>query len=220
MMAELLEQPRFLLREAAGYASRDVVHIAENQDIVPGQLLGARVIVADASATVTAAAGNVGNGVLALASPKGTGEIKSGRYTVEIISAASNAGTFRVEDPGGHEIGNGSVGAAFDKEIKFTVADGLADFVVGDRIFVDVVVEPADLEFIAFDPDGTDGAETVKAIAMQPATTGPGEARKILAFRRLGEVNGREIVLPDGLTSVQTAKAYADLAELKIQVRT
>lgn len=83
------------------------------------------------AAAAVANAGNTGNGVLGTVTP-GAGA-KEGTYRVNIIAAASNAGTFEVEDPQGIIVGTGTVAVAFSKGgVAFTLADGATDFAVGD----------------------------------------------------------------------------------------
>lgn len=83
--------------------------------------------------------GNTGNGVFTIdaLTPVLAGA-KVGVYTVRCIAAAANGGTFRVEDPDGIVLGDVAVGATFADDIKFAIADGSADFVVGDGFDVTV----------------------------------------------------------------------------------
>lgn len=83
------------------------------------------------SAGAVANAGNTGNGVFGAITV--TAGAKKGTYRVFIVAAATNAGTFNVEDPDGVLVGIGTVGVAFSKGgIAFTLADGATDFAVGD----------------------------------------------------------------------------------------
>lgn len=209
----------FLLSEANFHRSRDNIEIAESQTITPGQLLGAKVVPGDITAAVVPTSGNTGNGILTMANPAATSKVRNGDYLLTCTAAAANAGTFSVQTPDGREIGPATVAVAFNKEIKFTIADGSADFVVGDSIIVRVGVEPVDREYVAFNPAGTDGSETVAAIALYDAVTGVGVTTKIAAITRAAEVNGHCLTLPVGITAAQTAKAYADLAAQGIIVR-
>ena len=208
------------MSEANWNRSREAVSIGAEQTILPGQLLGGKVVAADTTTAVTAAPGNTGNGVLTMADPAVSSRVKNGRYTIECVTAAVDGGSFRVEDPGGKEIGTATVGVAFNKEVKFTIADGATDFAVGDTITIDIGVEsPADFEFVAFDPAGSDGSETVRGVALYGAATAVGESIKITAIVRDAEINGHCLALPDGITAAQTAQAYADLSNLDIIVR-
>jgi len=84
--------------------------------------------------------GNVGNGVL---TPDATTPVLTnavdGIYHAECIAAAGGGGTFRVYDPSGNEIAaDFAVAATFQTQIKFVIAAGNVDFVVGDEINVKV----------------------------------------------------------------------------------
>ncbi|MBR1198834.1 head decoration protein [Bradyrhizobium sp. AUGA SZCCT0158] len=91
--------------------------------------------------------GNTGTGTLTMdaTTPVRPGA-KVGVYTVRFTAAAANNGTFRVEDPDGNMIGEvvmaGGAGA-FDDDIKFAVADGGTDFIVGDGFDVTVAAGSA-----------------------------------------------------------------------------
>lgn len=88
--------------------------------------------------TRTAAIGNTGNGAMTLATPAYGHPAAPGTYKVVCKTAATNGGTFDVLDPDGVKIGSASVGVAYVGPIKFTIADGATDFIVGDNF--DVVV--------------------------------------------------------------------------------
>lgn len=101
---------------------------------------------ANATRAVTRAAdpGNTGDGAMTLAgTPHGAGVVP-GDYRVVCSAAAANGGTFTVFDPSGAEIGTATVGAAYDGPIKFTIADGDTDFVVGDGFTVSVAISGGD----------------------------------------------------------------------------
>lgn len=217
VLTEGVHPVEFIMSEAAWHRSREAVRIAASQTIIPGQLLGGKAVAADVTTAQTARTGT-GNGVLTFASPAVSGKVQNGRYVVTLTGAGATA-PFQVEDPNGKVIGSGAVGSAFDKEVKFTLADGAADFVAGDQVFLDIGVEPVDYEYVAFDPAGTDGSETVLAIACYGTTTGIGESKKITVIAREAEVNGKMLNLPNGVTAAQTAKAYADLRKQQIIVR-
>lgn len=84
------------------------------------------------AAAPVAQAGNTGNGTFA-ATPTISAGAKEGTYRVEITAAATNAGTFVVEDPEGNLVGVGTVGVAFSQGgVAFTLQDGATDFAVND----------------------------------------------------------------------------------------
>jgi hypothetical protein len=91
------------------------------------------------------AGGNTGAGDLTLdgTTPRLAGAIP-GVYKVRCITATADGGTFRVTAPDGTVIGDVAVGATFDNHIKFVIADGNPDFVVGDGW--DITVAEEDIE--------------------------------------------------------------------------
>jgi len=61
-------------------------------------------------------------------------------------SVPSNGGVFEVKDPAGAVVGNATVGTPFTDEVKFTIADGATDFVVGDGFNLTVTVTGATVD--------------------------------------------------------------------------
>lgn len=61
-----------------------------------------------------------------------------GAYKAVCVTAATNSGTFEVFDPKGNSLGLAVVGTAFTNQIKFAIADGGVDFVVGDTFTLTV----------------------------------------------------------------------------------
>ena len=85
------------------------------------------------------AGGNTGNGTIGSITAAGA-SVGAGAYRATCYVAASNGGTFVVEDPNGNTIGVAVVGSAFTSDhIGFTIADGATDFVVGDAFVITVV---------------------------------------------------------------------------------
>lgn len=205
----------FILTEANGKRSRETVTIAASQSIKAGGILALLAQDGDVTVSAAAGAGNAGNGTLTLADPAISGRAKHGVYNV-IFTAATD---FKVEDPDGREIGTGSVGNAFNKEVKFTVTAGGTPFAAGDTFAITVAVETSDYQAVAYDPAGTDGSEVPGAIAIYPATTGAGETAKIAALVRDCEVNGNILEWPDGITDAQKESAVGTLRGLGIIVR-
>lgn len=109
------------------------------------------------TATGAAAQGNVGNGVLTMAGTSADTTAKAGIYTVSCIVAAPNGGEFLVQDPANKIVGAASVGQPFAKGVHFTIADGSADFAVGDQFVITAVASvPANGgAFQVTDPSGT-----------------------------------------------------------------
>lgn len=209
----------FILTEANGRRSRENLTIAENQEFQAGTIL-ALIAVPDAvTASVSAVDGNTGDGALSLADPAVSAKAKNGDYRVVCIEAAAGGGKFKVEDPSGVGIGTATVGTAFNREVKFTIAAGSTDFVVGDAFTITVGVEAGDYQAVAYDPEGADGGEVAGAIAIYGAKTGAGETVKIAGLVRDCEVNGHILAWPEGITAEKKAAAIAALADAGIIVR-
>lgn len=111
--------------------SRSITLIS-GQNLARGAVLGK--IGIGAASTVFAGTGN-GAITMDATTPIRPGA-KAGAYTATCITAAVNGGTFRVEDPDGAVLGDVAVAATFDDDIKFVIADGATDFVVGDKFTI------------------------------------------------------------------------------------
>jgi len=208
-----------LSEEEFGY-SRDNLTIAASQSFEACTLLGRLQIAADVTTNVTPKAGNTGNGVLTMASPAVTSDVKEGRYTLTITAAATNAGSFTVQDPDGIIVGEGTVAVAFVNQVKFTLADGATDFAVGDQIFIDVdAAAVTGTQYVAWDPTATDGSQTPVAMAIYPAVTGAGETVQIAGITRQSQLNINCIAWPDGVTDAQKSAAADALRGVGIILR-
>jgi hypothetical protein len=136
----LANSPAILVGDS-GPVSRNIT-LLSGENRKRGAVLG---LVPSGSANSAAkAGGNTGNGTLTpdVTAPVGAGA-KTGVYQVRFIAAAANNGTFRVTDPEGFNIGEVVMAAgagAFNNDIKFAIADGAADFVVGDGFDVTVAI--------------------------------------------------------------------------------
>jgi predicted nucleic acid-binding Zn-ribbon protein len=103
--------------------------------------------VADTS-VAEAVEGNTGNGVMTLdATTPLLAGAQSGVYTATATAAATDSGTFRVTDPNGSVLGDVAVGATFANQIKFVIADGSTDFIVGDKFTVTVAIDVGRVAF-------------------------------------------------------------------------
>lgn len=111
--------------------------------------------------------GNTGNGVLGTLTADAAAGL--GAWRVICQTAQADGGVFAVLRPDGGFDGIALVGSAYNSAngINFTIADGNADFVVGDEFVVTVVASvPANGGlFSVFDPDGTRLADASVGIA-------------------------------------------------------
>lgn len=185
------------------------------RSILAGTPIGEIIASGLTSVTAVAAEDNTGNGILTLADPAFTSAIKAGRYTVTFLDAATDAGDFQVEGPDGKVVGAGTAGAAFGKQVKFTIADGATDFVAGDQFFIDVVVAAGDDggKLVAWDPAAGNGSEVIKGICLRDcvAADGSDNIEGLLYAKRLSILVASEIVWPEGITAGQKAAALNDM---------
>lgn len=206
----------FILSELDGHGSREGVLIGVSQTILPGMLLGAAGNPALETSSVAAAAGNTGNGVVTFASPATSSTARDGDYLLTATSATS----FSVQTPDGREIGPATVGAAFNKEVKFTIAAGGTPFAAGDAFTASIGIErPGDYSYGALDPASATGLQSVFGIALYPTINDGATTSKIAAIVRMAEVNGKCLTWPVGITAPQQAEAIEQLRKLGIMVR-
>jgi hypothetical protein len=188
------------------------IQLAGGQNLKRGACLskktsGTTVTVAEA----VAAAGNTGNGVLTLAeTPYATG-VKAGEYkiiitegTVDAVSAvpysagppeaqqieavAAKTGAFIVEAPDGKvETLTGKIGTAYNGKIKFTLADGVANFVAGDVFTVTVSISAGDGLYYHWDTQATDGREEL--VGVLGNDTDATDAPELTMMYRAGDFN-------------------------------
>jgi hypothetical protein len=83
---------------------------------------------------VTTSKAGSGNGTLTAVA---SASARAGLWQAVCVAAASNAGTFRLADPTGHDVGAVAVGAATALAgLTLTIADGSTDWAVGERVFI------------------------------------------------------------------------------------
>ncbi len=214
LISESYHDGAFLQSEANGFLSRKAATLKSGEDLEAGTVLGVTPTLDSVSRT--ADAGNTGNGVMTLATPAAADGAMAGDYRVVCVEPGSNVGTFRVENPLGVEIGTAVVAVAFDGEIKFTIADGGTDFIVGDAFTVTVVNDGE--QYAQLDPAGTDGTEVAAAILFGK-TDASAAAAACTVVHRLAEVKADLLVWPSGITDAQKAAALAELEALNIAAR-
>lgn len=174
----------YVKSEASGTRSRETLVIDQSQTLKSGSVLG-QVSVGALAVAAAAVAGNTGNGALgAWTAAAGTPE---GVYRATIVEGAANAGTFRLEDPFGVEIGEIKVGVAFNKGgLGGTIADGATDWVAGDGFTLTVTDTPPVNagRYVAINPAATDGSQHFAAICGKAVVTAAGKTAKVVGHVR------------------------------------
>ena len=221
LLTEKLHAGAFIVQEMPGYYSRDEVTVALSQDLEAGQVLGKSGVPADILSAVLADASNTsGSGALTLDNTNPVGpSAKTGNYRIVCIEPATNGGIFEVSDPEGVQIGKVAVGATFNNQIKFVIADA-TDFAAGDAFTVTVTRESVkDEQFKALDMAATDGASDAAAIIIYPITTDGSTTKRAAIIARSAEVRASDLKWPAGISAAQKAAKIEDLRKLGIILR-
>ena len=182
---------------------------------IPGLVVGK--IAVGAATPAAKSGGNTGNGVLTMdgTTPVLSGA-KAGVYQVRLITAAANGGTFRVTDPDGFILGDVAVAATFSNDVKFSVADGATDFIVGDGF--DITVAIGSGKYAPLNVAGNNGSERPVAILIETVDASAADRRVVLLARH-AEVVLQSLVWPVGITTAQKTAALAALETKGIVAR-
>lgn len=178
-------------------------------DYVAGTLLARqRVAVAVTASAVT----GTGNGTCTSATVvAGDFVPKAGVYKLRCVTAITNGGTFRLEDPDGQVIAGSltmTVGAGAATVFKaggmqFTITDGSTDFAVGDTFDLTVA---ADGKLVVFNPAGAAGAQRPLAVLTYPVSKAGSGNVPIRAFIFGRVKKDRLIIDADGTGANITAE--------------
>lgn len=213
VLTEGQHQAEFIVSEQR--ISRDVVTVLSGQNLKAGHAVG--IVTKGAVSGAAKAGGNTGDGTLTLdaTTPKIAGA-KPGVYQVRFITAITNSGRYQVIDPDGISLGTALVGATWANQIKFVIADGSTDFVVGDGF--DITIAAGSGKVVEYDPDALDGRETPAGFLIGAVHADGADAEGLLLARN-AEVNSAEVVWPTGTTDNEKAAAALLLKNLNIFVR-
>ncbi len=215
--AEPKHTEAFMISEGPHTRSRDEAVILAGSGaervLTAGMVIGKRLVGATASSS--AGANNVGNGVLGTVTPATSA--KRGRYTLTIVEPGANVGAFVLADPSGRIVGHGNVASAFTGELGFTLADGATDFVAGD--FFNIDVAGGTEKWVRHDPAATTGEQVAAGILRADVTAPDGADAKGVAFVRDAEYNSAEVTYSSGANDAAKALARSQLAEVGLIAR-
>jgi hypothetical protein len=167
------------------------------------------------TAAATADGGNAGDGVAGTVTPGVKAEV--GSYTLTCVSTAANAGTFEVLTPKGYQLPDLTVAQAYAGDhLNLTIADGAADFIVGDKFTIDV---SGDDKVVALDLTAADGAHEAHGIVAFDVTAPDGTDAESTAIVRDAILADHAVVWPSGITQAQKDTALAELKARGILVR-
>jgi len=166
--------------------------------------------------TVTAGAGNTGDGEVTLADPALGALAEAGAYRLTCTTAGA-AGTFQVLSPRGYRLPDLTVDTAYvGDHINLTIADSASDFAAGDEFTVEV---GGDGKAVALDPAGVDGTAQAIGIAAFDVTAPNGSDVEVTAILRDAVLAEHAVIWPTGIADAAKATAIADLEARGILVR-
>ena len=203
--------------EAPNLYSRETVIVLTGDGAERALKVGAAIARrTQSTVTVTAGDSNTGDGAATMADPALGARAEAGIYRLACITAGA-AGTFQVLSPRGYRLPDLTVGEAYDGgHLNLTVADGAADFVVGDTFAIEV---SGDGKVVALDPAAVDGTAEAIGIVAYDVTAPDGADAEVTAILRDAVLADRAIVWPDGINEAAKAAAIADLEARGIVVR-
>jgi hypothetical protein len=206
--------------EIPQHFSRDQITLKSNGSTIvtlqSGTVLGK--IRTGAATSAAKSGGNTGNGALTVdATTPVLAGAQAGVYSVRLITAATNGGTFRVTDPNGFVLGDVAVAATFADQIKFAVADGATDFIVGDGF--DITVAAGSAKWTQMSLTAIDGSQIAAGILFDlTAVPATGDLQGV-AITRTATVADVGLTWPAGASAGQIAAAVAQLSTAGIIVR-
>lgn len=214
-LTETIHAGAFIVSEGDGWFSRDQVTVALSQTLLAGTPVYKSGVIANETSSVTADAGNTGNGTFTLdVTTPVLAAGQNGAYRIVCIAVAANSGTFEVFDPKGALVGRVAVAATFNNQIKFVIADGATDFAAGDAFTVLVGRESNIDETVTALPN--DGSQRCDGLMVYPVTTDGSNTKKGSLLCRTAEVRLADIQWPASINAANKAKAVEELRQLLI----
>ncbi len=194
--------------------SRKVTLLSGQASLKRGTLLG-KITMGGVTETH---AGNTGNGAFTadVTTPL-LANAQPGVYKAICITAAANGGIFRVFDPKGNALGDVAVGGTFANQIKFVIADGATDFVVGDTFSITVAAGSG--KYVKSLAASVDGSQVPDAILVEDTDATAADVDTPAYFR--GQFSDAEVIYGTGHTaaSVREGLRVKGIDLISVQVR-
>jgi hypothetical protein len=181
------------------------ITLVSGENRIRGSVLGK--VASGAASSAAKSGGNTGTGTLTMdvSTPVRAGA-KPGVYQVRFIAAATNNGTFRVTDPDGFVLGDVVMAAgagAFDNDLKFAVADGGTDFIVGDGF--DITVAAGSGKFKLSAAAAVDGSAVPGCILAEDCDASAGDKVTVAYFGGVFDENALTYGAGHSKTTVREA---------------
>ena len=205
-----------LKHEAPQLFSREEITVlagsGSDRSLAIGEVIGKRT---RSDAVVTPDGGNTGDGAAGAVTLGANAE--AGTYTLTCTVASANAGTFQVKTPKDYLLPDLTVATAYSGDhLNLTIADGAADFIVGDSFTIAV---SGDNKVVALDPAAVDGSADPVGICAAAITAPDGADAKGLSIVRDAILADHAVVWPDGITTQQKNDATQALEARGILIR-
>lgn len=185
----------------------EVTIVAGTGNLSTGAVLGK--ITTGVATAAAKSGGNTGNGVMGAVTVGADAQV--GVYRLRVIQAAANAGLFQVLDPAGDVVGLGNVATAFNAGgLAFTLADGAADFIVGDGF--DITVAGGSGKWSLADPALTNGAQVAAGILLNAVDASGGTDVKAVVVTGDAEIVAANLTWGPAIND--STKRNAALAQL------
>ncbi|MDP1866993.1 MAG: head decoration protein [Bradyrhizobium sp.] len=186
--------------------------------LLRGTVLGKIGVDAGAVTVGAAAFTGTGNGTLTPADPAYGAGVQTGTYTSRLMEAGANSGQFEVRRPDGTVDGYATVGAAYDGQVKFTIADGATDF-SGAAQFIQAVTiaDTGATKYKKSLAAATDGSQTPCAILGEDCDATSADKDTIAHFGGVYDENA--LVYGTGHTAATCREALRDVG-IKLQSST
>jgi len=143
---------------------------------------------------------------------------KVGNYKLTCVTAITNGGTFRLDDPDGQEVAGSltlTVGAGAATVLKagglqFTVTDGSTDFVVGDFFTLPIAANGTNGKLVPFNPaTGAGGAQLpTHVLTYEVSKAGAGDV--IVRAFCFGRVKKERLIIDVDGTGANVTAAILD----------
>lgn len=174
--------------EASDAYCREVVTLKSGSGVLAiGAVLGK--ISLGAATSAAKSGGNTGTGTFVV---DGTTPVlakaKTGIYTLRCITAVTNGGVFRLEDPDGIVLGDITIppgagnSVTVSEHIKGVLSDATTDFIVGDGF--DITVAAGSAKYVPYDPTALDGRQYASAILLDDRDTTAADATGVIVMVR------------------------------------
>lgn len=218
-LTETVHTGEHMVSEANNERSREQIIVGSAANLLAGTVLGrtdTSTPTVTPAAAVSGSGGTVGNG--AVGTWTADAGVMPGKWRLEILNPAANAGSFRIVRPDGVVDGIGTVAVAYNGQLNGTLADGANDWVEDDYIVFDVSYPTPAYKYYQLDPAGVTGIQFAAGILFRSADAASADVRSVAHVRDC-EVNADIIAWPSGISAANKQKATNELAALGIILR-